>query len=203
MDQNFPRAEDYLQHFFAVTQSRQQILKGKVKFGKQLDNQRGKPHAIVQDVKELVREIIRRFVAYDNYYSRSHVAVDKYLQYILNLKMYRMFVDKHGSTTAHNWLYHQIFMPNLNFKFGHQRSDTCKTCDRYYILQMCVETGREKLYKLQEQSELHHRKAGKKVTRLYFDQESAKKNVTPLIRAVIHNYTIVVHCTTDTLVCVL
>ena len=124
-------------NIFAVTPNRLQVLQGKVKVGKELDDQREKhtsrPHAIVDDVKELVIEYIRSLPVLDNHYSRSPVTVDnKYLNCNPSLMiMHRLLVEKHGSTTAQYWLYRKIFMTEFNLKFGQPGSDTCKTCDRY------------------------------------------------------------------------
>nr|CAD7429692.1 unnamed protein product [Timema monikensis] len=161
------------------TVKRLQLLVEKVKSGKSVNDDRGKhknrPRNLLDADKALVEEHIRSFPSQESHYSR-HSNKAKYLSPDLSIsKMFNLFKSKYPESKVLLHTYRLIFREKFDLKFGLPRSDTCKTCDKYFI-QMAAAHSEEEQKKLQVESELHHRKAEKAYNTLANAVKDAQEN---------------------------
>lgn len=89
--------------------------------------------------------------------------------------MYSLFCEKYPGTKLKLHKYREVFNDNFNLRFGLPRSDTCKTCDKFFI-QMTTTDNESERNKIKIESEIHHRKAEKAYSSLADDVNTAKNN---------------------------
>lgn len=162
-----------------VTSRRIQMLVEKLKNGIEIKDFRGRhtnrPHAIKENVKDLIREHILSFPKQESHYSRSKTATE-FLSEDLNLKkMYRLFCEKypeHKSISIRT--YNDIFA-KLNLKFGLPRSDTCTFCDKHYIL-LCAANTEEERHKISQDMQIHQMRAKAGYAQISEDKQLAENN---------------------------
>ncbi|XP_069690830.1 uncharacterized protein [Periplaneta americana] len=169
-----------------VTKSRLQILIEKIKSGKSILDGRGKhknrPRNILDADKELV-EHIKSFPCQESHYSRQSTKTT-YLSPDLNVvAMFKLFKSRYPESKVLLHTYRSVFREKFNLKFGLPRSDTCKTCDLYFI-QMAAAQTEEDLTKLEVDSEVHHRKAEKGYNTLSSDTQVSKENANMIVLCV-------------------
>ena len=162
-----------------VTKRRLTLLAKKIKFGDSIHDQRGthqnRPRNVSLTEVQSVEEHIRSFPSQESHYSR-HTNKALFLSPELNIKkMYDLFKERYSDSRVKLHTYRDIFNEKFQLKFGLPRSDTCKTCDRYYV-QMAAASSAEEANKLQRDSDIHHRKAEKAYDTLSNDTNSAKEN---------------------------
>ena len=90
---------------------------------------------IKPDIKQSVRNHIKSFPKYEDHYSRERGDTERrYLNPGLSLKKkFKLFSIKYPNVVAKEWLYRHVFKLEFNPSFAQPRSDTWKTCDKYFI----------------------------------------------------------------------
>lgn len=73
-------------------------------------------------------------------------------------KMHNLFKIKHPNTSISYSLYRKVFIKDFKLRFGAPRSDTCKVCDKLFARLVLAEREEERK-EIQQESELHHKKA--------------------------------------------
>lgn len=122
---------------FKLDEKKLDCIIQKIKQNNTTLDQRGhhnnRPHKILDDVKQYVRENTESFLAESLHYSRHH---EKYLSVLLNLsKMHSLYVEKCVSEKKSERFrvkkcsYVRIFETCYNLSFSGPRSETCSTCD--------------------------------------------------------------------------
>lgn len=162
-----------------VTPRRIQILVEKLKNGMDIKDLRGRhtnrPHAVPENVKQLIREHISSFPKQESHYSRAKTHT-KFLSEDLNLnKMYMLFCEKyprHKNISIRT--YNDIFA-ELNLKFGLPRSDTCTFCDKHYI-KLCAANTEEERQKISQVMQVHQMRAKAGYAQISEDKQLAERN---------------------------
>ena len=103
---------------------------------------RNRPHSIPEEVKQKIREHIKKFPRRKSHYSRSDKKKSEYLNDGLSIaRMYQLYLQKYepqvqevqAKPEVKEWLYRKIFNEEFNLSFGYPRSDTCETCDLLHV----------------------------------------------------------------------
>ena len=103
---------------------------------------RNRPHSIPEEVKQKIREHIKKFPRRKSHYSRSDKKKREYLNDGLSIaRMYQLYLEKYepqvqevqAKPEVKEWLYRKIFNEEFNLSFGYPRSDTCETCDLLHV----------------------------------------------------------------------
>lgn len=166
-------------NIFSITPRRIQILIEKLKDNITVTDKRGlhknRPRSITDETKLKIREHINSFPRQESHYSRGKTE-NEYLSANLNLNiMFKLFSEKHPDISISKRVYVHVFQSDFKLKFGIPRSDTCKTCDSYFI-KICAEENEQKLRSLQIESERHHMRAEAAYSQLREDQKAAQIN---------------------------
>lgn len=137
----FNVCQKYLFNVLSITRRRLQLLVNKIKFNKNISDQRGlhlnRPHKISDFYIDTVKSHILSFPAQESHYSRSSNK-KKCLDPSLSIqKMFRLYIEKYPDSPIKYDTYRNIFKSDFDLRFGTPRSDTCKLCDKYYIQQHC------------------------------------------------------------------
>ena len=150
-------------HGIAASRLKKKVLN----FDSNIADKRGK-HAnhpkISEDIRNLVREHIRKFPARESPYSRLKNEHKKYLDSSLSIaQMHRMFVSENPAfaRTVQYWLYQNIFNYDFNISIGFPRSDICDKCELQQVNIKAAEIAGDdaQVRKLKAEHELHIRKA--------------------------------------------
>lgn len=174
---------------FSITPRRVQMVQEKMK---QVDvstsDMRGKhtnrPHKISNDIKDLIREHITSLPAQESHYSRQKNADIKYLSANLSIqKLYELFRSKYPNQKATLHLYREIFNSEFKLRFGAPRSDTCAKCDSFYA-QLVNAPNEKEFTRIQNESEVHHRKAENSYKSLKEDTDCAKNDSSVVVLCV-------------------
>ena len=174
---------------FGVTPRRVQMIQIKMKQREVNPNDmRGKhtnrPHAISNEVKNLIREHIKSIPAQESHYSRHDNENIKYLSADLNIRsLYELFAIKYPNVKATAHLYREIFRSEFKLRFGTPRSDSCSKCDALHVQLINANDG-EETRKLQIETELHHRRAEAAYKSLKNDTEYAKNDTHVVVLCV-------------------
>ena len=129
--------------------------------------------------RSAVEQHIASFPVNESHYTRSHSSSVKYLSSDLNLnKMYDLYVEKCKATQTppvKKWCYWDIFNTKFNLSFYPPRQDTCKRCDttKVRIEAATAEGDAAKLAELQQDHEIHLRKAEAARTALNVEEQNA------------------------------
>ena len=141
--------------------------------GKHKNHKKHDP-AVTDDVKNHINS----FPAYASHYCREKNSDSKkYLSPDLTVsKMYGLYVDlqkSQGKEFLKESAYRHIFDYQFNLSFHTPRQDTCKTCDAL-IIKIKAETDVEKIKKLKDELQLHHRVAEQSREFMKKDSQEAK-----------------------------
>ena len=130
------------------------------------------------DKMQFVKDHIKSFPKYHSHYSRKQNPNKQYLSPSLDLaKMYKLYKAKCEELAYHavsEWVYRNTFNTKFNLSFHRPYTDTCQHCDRMKT-QIDASEGEEKR-KLENEKELHLRKAEKVITDKKTAVEMAQKN---------------------------
>lgn len=141
-------------------------------------DRRGKTPSINKTSLENIAEIkafIEQFPAYESHYALHKSTNRKYLAPDLNINiMYSMYI-KQVKNPVSNFVFRKIFNEQFNLSFHPPVSDSCRKCDAYNIKIKAAQTEALKA-NLNQELELHQRKASSARTGLQYDTELAKNN---------------------------
>lgn len=97
--------------------------------------------------------------------------------------MYELFRAAHPEANVKLHLYRDIFNAEFNLRFGLPRSDTCATCDRFFIKLIDCKTEDERKI-IETESKLHHFKTDAAYKALERDKLDAQVNSNDLVLCV-------------------
>lgn len=95
-------------------------------------------HQCISEVnRDVIREHIRKFPAYESHYSRSHTA-KKYLapdQSISRMyRLYKKYCEEQTLAPQSEFLYREIFVKEFNLQFKNPRNGACAKCDKHTMI---------------------------------------------------------------------
>lgn len=182
-----PICQKTLCNIFKITPRRIQMLQEKIKFNRSLGDKRGlhgkQRNKIADETKQLIRQHISSFPQQENHYSRQESNKQCLDPGLSEKKMWELFCIKHPDIKVTLHLYRDIFNSDFNLRFGVPRSDTCATCDRFYI-QMCSSRNEEECNKIENDLKIHQMRANLAYKSLTADSGNAKEHVENIVLCV-------------------
>ena len=97
-----------------------------------------RPAVKLADIKNQIREYIKSFPVMKSHYSRNKSQRCKYLSPLLSIaEMHRLYIDKYEpgaeKPSVKYSYYSKVFNSEFNLSFGHPKTDTCPTCEKFKI----------------------------------------------------------------------
>lgn len=160
-----------------VTRALQKFREGKSP-GSDLRGNKPNPRATPIEVTNFVKQHIESFPHHESHYTRAHNPNKKYLNENLDVtKMYDLYI-KHcadnGQQPVKISYYRHIFNSQYNLGFHAPNKDTCKRCDEYKVKKSSPGLSLEEIQCLENDHELHLRKADKARKLMNDDKELSK-----------------------------
>lgn len=160
-------------------------LDGKISILDARGTHHNRPHRISAELKEMIRQHIRRFPTYESHYGRNNNEA-RYLNPELTVeRMFKLFKEENmqiPNIEKKEWLYRSIFK-STGLRIGCPRVDTCKTCDLLHVKLRGAGTEAERLEITQEQDE-HHRNAEAAQCAMSKDIELSKNDPSVICKVV-------------------
>lgn len=171
--------KEFFQNTLQVSAGRiDRILKHKGNQSTPPCDRRGKAPAANKTSPNKIAELkafIEKFPKYESHYALHKSKNRKYLGPDLNItKLYSLYT-KEVANPVSNFVFRKIFNEEFNLSFHPPISDSCRKCDAYAIKIKAAETEADKR-NLEQELELHQRKASSARTGLQRDTELAKNN---------------------------
>lgn len=122
-----------------------------------------------------VKNFINLFPCYESNYSRMKNLERKYLSPSLNIKiMYKLYKNKISNPVSH-YIFQEVFNKQFNLHFHAPISDSCKKCDMFNMRLKYLTSNEEKI-EIENEREVHQRKADSARAGMTFDGNKAKDN---------------------------
>ncbi|CAG9764579.1 unnamed protein product [Ceutorhynchus assimilis] len=172
--------KEFFQNTLKVSAGRiDRILKVKGQLSTPPCDRRGKAPAANKTSADKIAELkvfIEKFPAYESHYALHKSKNRKYLASDLNItKLYSLYTNQVENPVS-NFVFRKVFNEEFNLSFHPPVSDSCRKCDAYAIKIKAAETEADKRY-LEQDLELHQRKASSARNGLQKDTELAKNNL--------------------------
>ena len=122
-----------------------------------------------------VKDFINTFPSYESHYSRLKNLNKKYLTPNLNLKIIYNLYKNEVSEPVSFYVFQDVFNKQFNLHFHAPISDSCKKCDSFNMkLKFLTDDGEKAI--IENEKQLHHRKAEKAREGMKLDATEAKLN---------------------------
>lgn len=146
-------------------------------------DKRGKQTSWNKTPNDKINEVvnfIQKFPTYESHYSRVKNPNRKYLAPELSLgKLYELYKKENGNianaTPVSMHIFTQVFLTKFNLHFHAPITDSCKRCDLFQN-KIKFLTNLEEIRQLENERDLHHRKADSARNGMKRDGEIAKTN---------------------------